>query len=93
MILKRITDFSLTEGLEYSGEDVTRMPVIGMVITKPIGPFDEAEYDVVEIIEDMNGKEIYVCNKWYKEYKRIPQLIHSDLVKEYIPVQKFGNFY
>lgn len=93
MIIKRITDFSLTEGLEYSGEDVTRMPVIGMVITKPIGPFDEAEYDVVEIIEDMNGKEIYVCNKWYKEYKRIPQLIHSDLVKEYIPVQKFGNFY
>lgn len=93
MMLKRIKDFQIKESIEYSGEDVTRMPVIGTVITKPIGPFDEAEYDVVEIIEDPNGKEIYVCNKWYKEYKRIPQLIHSDLVKEYIPVQKFGNFY
>lgn len=92
-MLKRIKDFQIKESIEYSGEDVTRMPVIGTVITKPIGPFDEAEYDVVEIIDDPDGKEIYVCNKWYKEYKRIPQLIHSDLVKEYIPVQKFGNFY
>jgi len=93
MKIKKLKDFAIKENLEYSGEDVTKMPVIGKVITKAIGPFEEAEYDVVEIIDDMNGREIYVCNKWYKEYKRIPQLIHSELVKEYIPVQKFGNFY
>ena len=93
MKIKKIQEFPIKENLEYSGEDVTKMPVIGMVITKPIGPFEEAEYDVVEIIEDPSGRDIYVCNKWYKEYKRIPQLIHSELVKEYIPVAKFGNFY
>lgn len=92
MKLKRIKDFKVNENLEYSGEDVTKMPIIGKVITYPIGPFEEAEYDVVEIIEDPNGREIYVCNKWYKEHKRIPQLIHSELVKEYIPLSKFGNF-
>jgi hypothetical protein len=92
-MLKRIKDFGIKESLEYSGEDVTRMPVIGKVITHAIGPFDEGEYEVVEIIEDPEGKDIYVCNKWYKEYKRIPQIIHQNLVKEYIPVEKFGNFY
>ncbi len=34
MILKRIKDFTLKENLSYSGEDVTKMPVIGRVITK-----------------------------------------------------------
>jgi hypothetical protein len=93
MKIKRIKEFSIKENLSYSGEDVTKMPIIGKVITHPIGPFDEGEYDVVEIIDAPDGKDIYVCNKWYKEYKRIPQIIHSDLVKEYIPVAKFGNFY
>jgi len=93
MKIKKISDFKLNEDLGYNGEDVTRMPIIGKVITYPIGPFDEGEYDIVEIIEDPSGKDIYVCNKWYKEHKRIPQIIHSDLVKEYIPVAKFGNFY
>lgn len=91
-MLKRIKDFSLKENLSYSGEDVTRMPVIGRVITKAIGPFEEASYDVVEIIEAPDGKEVYVCNKWYKDYKRIPQIIHSDLVKSYIPLDGMGNF-
>jgi hypothetical protein len=92
MMIKRLKEF-VSEGLEYSGGDVLKMPVIGKVITHAIGPFDEGSYDVVEIIDDPSGKEVYVCNSWYKEYKRIPQLIHSDLVKEYIPVEKFGNFY
>jgi len=90
MKIKRLRDF-LVENLEYSGEDVTRMPIIGKVITRAIGPFEEAEYDVVEIINSQ-GKDIYVCNRWYKEYRRIPQLIHSDLVKDYIPLSRFGNF-
>jgi hypothetical protein len=68
--------------LSYSGGNVERMPIIGKVITKAIGPFDEGEYDVVEIIGD--DRPIYVVNKWYKS--GVPQLIHSDLVSEYIPV-------
>ena len=73
--------------LRYSGGDVTKMPIIGKVITKPIGPFEPGEYDVVEIIETSKGF-VYVANMWYKEYKRIPQLISSELVQEYIPVQR-----
>lgn len=71
--------------LSYSGYDVTKMPIIGKIVTNPIGPFDEANYDVVEIINDPSGNPVYVCNFWYKEYKRIPQLVHSSLVKEFIP--------
>ena len=74
------------ESLTYSGGDVTKMPIIGRVITKPIGPFEEAEYDVVEIIKDPKGNDVYVCNFWYKDYKKIPQLIHSELVSSYTPL-------
>lgn len=70
--------------LRYSGGDVTKMPIIGKIVTKPIGPFESGEYDIVEIIETEKGP-IYVANMWYKEYKRIPQLIHSELVQEFIP--------
>ena len=73
------------EMLSYSGEDVTKMPIIGKVITKPIGPFESGVYDIVEIIETEKGP-IYVANMWYKEWKRIPQLIHSELVNEWIPI-------
>ena len=75
-------DIKYVESLSYSGDDVTKMPIIGKVITKPIGPFPSAEYDVVEIIKD-NGQDVYVCNIWYKEWKKIPQLIHSELVEKY----------
>ncbi len=74
---------SYNEMLSYSGGDVTKMPIIGRVITKPIGTFEAGEYDIVEIIETEKGP-IYVANMWYKEWKRIPQLIHSDLVEEFI---------
>jgi hypothetical protein len=70
--------------IEYSGGDVTKMPIIGKVITKPIEPFEPAEYDIVEVIES-RGHKIYVANFWYKEWKKIPQLIHSELVSEWIP--------
>jgi hypothetical protein len=75
-------DIKYVESLSYSGDDVTKMPIIGKVTTKPIGSFPSAEYDVVEIIKD-NGQDVYVCNIWYKEWKRIPQLIHSELVEKY----------
>ncbi len=74
------------EMLSYSGGDVTKMPIIGKVITKPIGPFESGEYDIVEVIETEKGP-IYVANMWYKEWKRIPQLIHSELVEQWIPSQ------
>lgn len=87
-VMKHLTSFSLFETrlelLQYSGGDVTSMPVIGKVITKPIGPFEAGEYDIVEIIDTPKGP-IYVANRWYKEWKRIPQLIHSELVEEWIP--------
>jgi hypothetical protein len=87
-MIKRFKNFigESIDPLYYSGGDVTKMPIIGKVITNPIGPFDEASYDVVEIIEDPNGQPVYVCNFWYKEWKKIPQLIHSTLVKEYNPL-------
>jgi len=86
--MKWIQPYSLFESqfepLQYSGGDVTSMPIIGKVITKPIGPFESGEYDIVEIIDTPRGP-IYVANRWYKERKRIPQLIHSELVDEWIP--------
>lgn len=80
-----IEDFDIryVESLSYSGGDVTKMPIIGRAITRPIGGFPSAEYDIVEIIEDNNGQEVYVCNFWYKEWKKIPQLIHSELVERF----------
>ena len=76
-------DIKYVESLSYSGDDVTKMPIIGKVITKPIGPYPGAEYDVVEIIKDNNDQDVYICNFWYKEWKRIPQLIHSELVERF----------
>jgi hypothetical protein len=72
------------ESLTYSGGDVTKMPIIGKLTTKEIGPFKKAEYDVVEII-NVKGKKVYVANFWYKS--RIPQLLHEDLVEEFIPTK------
>jgi len=73
-------------GLSYSGGDVESMPIIGRAITKAVGPFEEGEYDIVEIIDGNDDKPIYVANTWYK--KGVPQLIHSDLVSEFIPIDK-----
>ncbi len=83
--MKHLKTYESFEPLSYSGGDVKSMPIIGKVITKPIGPFESGEYDIVEIIETEKGP-IYVANMWYKEWKRIPQLIHSELVEEFIPV-------
>lgn len=86
MKIKRLTEFlkETNRSLGYSGGDVTKMPIIGSVITKSIGPFDEGYYDIVEVIQDPQGKEIYIANSWYKQ--EVPQLIHSDLVKQFNPL-------
>lgn len=70
--------------LSYSGGDVTKMPIIGKIITKPVGPFESGEYNVVEIIKDNQDRDIYVVNQWYKE-GRVPNIVHSEMVEEFIP--------
>lgn len=68
----------------YTGGDVTKMPRIGVVKTRPIGGFGPAEYGVVGVLDERGGL-VYVCDSWYKEHKRIPQLVHSGMVDEFIP--------
>ena len=55
----------LTESLKpltYSGGNVEKMPVIGTIITKKIGPFKKETLNVVEILETQNGT-IYVLDR------------------------------
>jgi hypothetical protein len=78
------------ESLSYSGGDVTKMPIIGTITTKPLTFTSNEEehvipaetYSIVETIKDQNGNvDVYVTNQWYKEYKKIPLLIHKNLVE------------
>ena len=76
--------------------DITKMPIIGSLRTKVLNMVktigDKSEpyvipastYNVVEI-QNHNGKDIYITNIWYKEYKRVPLIIVEDIVEEYIP--------
>jgi hypothetical protein len=83
--MKHLKTFESTlRPLSYSGGDVTKMPIIGKIITKPVGPFESGEYNVVEIIKDDVDRDIYVVNQWYKE-GRVPNIIHSEMVEEFIP--------
>jgi hypothetical protein len=79
--------------LTYSGGNVTKMPIIGKVTTIPLKLKDadgnekeipSLEYSVVEIVETERGK-VYVANFWYKEHKRIPQIIHESIVEKFKP--------
>jgi hypothetical protein len=82
------SDEGISESIDpimWSGGRVDSMPIIGKAITKPIGPFEAGEYDIVEIIQDPRGRDIYIANRWYKP--GVPQLIHSELVQEFIPVE------
>jgi len=84
--MKNLELFENFDPIRWSGGDVETMPIIGRVLTRPIGPFGPGEYDIVEVIETDRGP-IYVANMWYKSSKRIPQLIHSDLVEKWHPVK------
>jgi hypothetical protein len=71
----------------YSGGDVTKMEVIGEIITEPMHGEVSKKYDVVEIIPAGNmDNYIYVINKWYKS--NTPQLIHSAMVDQFQPKWK-----
>ncbi len=81
-------DSSINEvypSLKYSGGDVTTMSIIGKLTTFKIGEEDETLYDIVEILEGQDKQKVYVTNFWIKE-GRLPQIIHSILVKEYNPI-------
>jgi hypothetical protein len=80
--------------LRYSGGDVIKMPIIGKVMVAPIKLMDSEgeetelpgrEYSIVEVVETSRGK-VYVANLWYKEHKRIPQILHESLVEKYTSV-------
>ena len=52
--------------------DITKMPRIGKVLTKPVKikygvTEDSATYNIVGITKDQSGKKVYVCDFWYKD--------------------------
>lgn len=59
-------------------------PIIGKIKTKPINDvFVGTEYNVIDI-EIINGKTIYVCDQWYKEHSKAPQLMADTMVEKFI---------
>jgi len=76
--------------------DVTKAKIIGTVHTRPVGytfgginrTLPATSYPVVDIISAPNNKVSYVTNRWYKEYKRVPLIIHEDLVDKYEPIKE-----
>lgn len=67
--------------------------VIGKIVTKTLKiqvhdqriELKESTHLVIEIETSPNNTKIYICNEWYKEYKKIPLIISEDLVKEFYP--------
>lgn len=60
------------KNIRYSGSDVTNMPKIATITTKPVKirrglVADSSSFDIVEITKDSTGKKVYVCNFWYSE--------------------------
>jgi hypothetical protein len=58
------------KNIRYSGGDVTIMPKIATISTKPVRVryglmANSSKYDIVEITKDSTGKKVYVCNFWY----------------------------
>ena len=85
--LGKDNDGVVRRSLNESDEDVTEMPVIGHIVTLEQGPYlPSMEYDVVSIVQTSTGDKVYVTNRWYKEHKKIPQLVPSMFVKQYTPV-------
>lgn len=58
------------KNIRYSGGDVTAMPKIARISTKPIRvryglKAESSTFDVVEISKDASGKKVYVCDFWH----------------------------
>ena len=73
----------ISEDLRYSGNDITKMPIIGELETKVLkfagGDIPSTKHFFVEVISDSSEK-YYVTNIWYKN--RIPLVIHEDMVEK-----------
>lgn len=84
--MKHLELFENFEGIPWSGKDVTKAPVIGVIHTKPMefGGFKipAGTDEIVEISDTEKGK-IYVTNKWRKP--GIPYIVHEDMVDKYEP--------
>ena len=53
------------------------MPVIGTITVKNIFSNDKNAITVYEVIEET--EIVFICNVWYKEYKKVPQFIPKSL--------------
>lgn len=58
--------------------EVFHLPVIGTVTMNNIVTPGTTDYDVI-----LEQEKFYVANQWYKEYKKIPQLLPKDFVVKF----------
>ena len=82
------------EAIIWSGRDVKKMPIIGIIITKETVleiqngkkiVFPSSQMNVVEILDNKAGI-VYVIDDWYKNHT--PQLVHEKCVDKYIHKEK-----
>ena len=74
-----------------SPSEYFKLPVLGKIITKRTEGtvtnlttnktephiMESEEYEFIS-----EEKDFYVCNQWYKEYKKIPQLVPKEFVEK-----------
>ena len=78
-------------GIQWSGNDVEMMPIIGFAITKEvsIGMGINIPAERIPIVEVTNDHEIYIANSWYKF--GIPQVIHKSLVDRFELTENYNK--
>jgi hypothetical protein len=72
-------------------KNIKNMPVIGVITIKPIGliyPNQDTKneatiFNVVEVLYNEKNEKEYITDTWYKEFKKIPLMIHEKLVMNY----------
>ena len=66
----------------YTPSQHFRQPVIGTITTKSEMFPEEKKYDVI-----IDAGKHYVCNQWYKYYKKAPQLVPKQFVIKFEKAQ------
>jgi hypothetical protein len=66
-----------------SPKEFLNLEILGNIVTEDLTlsegtVLSGSSYEVIEILED-----IYVCNEWYNEAERKPQLVPKFLVKKF----------
>ena len=83
---RKLSGLDKNKSINEKINDVTKMPIIGHIITKPLGKdYPSKKLAVVDIFNDESGK-IYVRNEWYKEHRKVPAIVHSSMVDKFIPI-------